>query len=256
MIEQIMKIENIDTQGLTIHFLRIQNDIVVDTERDVAYITDSGLRVDEKMPLKPALIVYDLATDSARRVLGMHWSVQPNISTQIIINDEKVLNTGPMMTGADGIALSADFQTLYWTPLTSHFIMSIPTVYLRNSSLSDSFLQTQIKVAAADKRSASDGMACSNEVPDGVIYVTSLDDSSVRRLKLGPNGSIVNDMTLAVDTREMMWPDTLAFDHQGNLLFVSNGLHRFLMNEHDYSQINYRIWSVRINAGSYNDPPS
>lgn len=227
---------------------------MVDTKHDLAYITDSGLRVDNKLPLKPALIVYDLASNTARRVLNMHQTVQPNVTTRIVINGEACMKDGPMMTGADGVALSADFTTLYWTPLTSHVIYSLPTELLRNSSLSDSFISGQIRTAVRDKVTAADGMACSNEADNGIIYVTSLDDSSVRRLVIGSHGLVLDDEKVAQSSTAMMWPDTLAFDHKGNLLFVSNQLHRFLMNELNFAEPNFRIWSVPIGAGSYNDP--
>jgi hypothetical protein len=38
-----------------------------------------------------------------------------------------------MRSGADGIALSCDFSTLYFCPLSSQTLFGIPTLYLRNA---------------------------------------------------------------------------------------------------------------------------
>jgi sugar lactone lactonase YvrE len=94
------------------------NDVVVNTGDNRAYISDSGIPVVESDKPKPALIMYDLDDDSAKRHLEDVPSTQVDSSVWLNVNGKKCFNDKPMQTGMDGIALSCDNQRLYWTPLT------------------------------------------------------------------------------------------------------------------------------------------
>lgn len=56
-----------------------------------------------------------------------------NDSLWITVDNQRCLRASPMKTGADGIALSCDYSTLYWCPLTSETLYAISTVYLRKA---------------------------------------------------------------------------------------------------------------------------
>ena len=106
------------------------------------YITDSGISIHHGDPVQGGLIVYDIGKDTARRVLNAVScggnteaarsfrsltppqvpSTQADTDYRIVINGDAVLpdnKGGPMMTGADGIALTPDCYYLYYCPLTS-----------------------------------------------------------------------------------------------------------------------------------------
>jgi len=219
------------------------NDIVVDLVNHFAYITDSGLG---SVPLHGGLLVYDLQNNRVRRVLNQVNSTQPDPNLWITINGDKVLQTGAMETGADGIALTQSCQTLYWCPLTGTSFYSIPTELLRNFSISDEDLEAQI--SQMDKGDASDGLACSNE-GDKVLYMTSLQSNAIVRILVNQSTEII-----AQDSVGMVWPDTLGFDHNGSLVYVTNRLYHFVQDQLDFNDFNFRIWKLFIGANSYMDP--
>lgn len=127
-----------------------KNDIVLDFVYNFAYITDSGLPVAPSTSgmFRPhwtvvgGLIVMDMLTREAWRVLNEDVPAQPEESlrfsyalSESSVGGYPVLVTSPMMTGADGIALSCDCETLYFCPLTSRILYSLPTEMLRQPGL-------------------------------------------------------------------------------------------------------------------------
>ena len=92
------------------------NDIVIDINRNLAYISDSGIPIDDKKENKPGLIILNLTvTDkiNATRVLDSNETVMPDETFWLHINKTKVKENSPMKTGIDGIALSCDSNTLF-----------------------------------------------------------------------------------------------------------------------------------------------
>jgi len=82
------------------------NDIRVDTKRETAYITESGLG---------AINVVDLSTGTSRIVLENHYSVKAE-HIQLEINEQKI----EFPVHSDGVALSNDHLYLYYKALTGN----------------------------------------------------------------------------------------------------------------------------------------
>jgi hypothetical protein len=93
------------------------NDVVVDNDSGFGYITDSGIFCD---PLHGGLIIYDSKKNVARRIFDQSSLTNDEPGFKFKIHDRSVLEKTPMRIGADGIALSGDKKTLYWTNLTGH----------------------------------------------------------------------------------------------------------------------------------------
>jgi len=221
------------------------NDIVVDEKRGYAYITDSGQEAGA--PYRGALLVYSAATNTVRRVLDSHYSQQPNASVWIHINGQPVDLDTPMMTGSDGIALTPDGEWLFFCPLTSREIYRLPTALLRQFDTPESTLASSV-VHVFSRRTASDGLAIAS---DGKLYLTGLE---IDGLEMAPSPLDSTELTTFVtDRRTMIWPDTIGFDHNGWLLFVSNRLQQFTQGFMVWNDVNFRILRVFINAGSYLD---
>ncbi len=92
------------------------NDVAVDVRRRVAYISDSGLR---SAPHNQAgLVVVDFATGQARRVLHQHPSLMPEAGVTVVSHGQEVWPGNPLALGINGITLSPDGSTLYWTVTT------------------------------------------------------------------------------------------------------------------------------------------
>ena len=104
------------------------NDIVVDEARRVAYIADSGLR--SAPDNQAGLIVADANRGTVRRVLNQHPALMPVAGLQVVSHGETVWPGNPIMLGINGIALSPDQETLYWTVTTGTTARTIATAAL------------------------------------------------------------------------------------------------------------------------------
>ena len=221
------------------------NDIVVDNDTGFAYITDSGIFCD---PLHGGLIVYDSAANTARRVLDRTVFTNDQAGFVFRIDNRPVLQDGPMRTGADGIALSGDGATLYWTNLTGNRLYALDTALLRDFSTPEAALRTAVREVAV-LPSNTDGMTADN---DGNLYITAL----------MLNGLLYRDAATGAISHlivhpEMVWPDTLAWGPDGALYVVSNHLHLWVdgvMNFDDPPVPNFRIWRLPIGRESYVQP--
>ncbi|WP_177331056.1 L-dopachrome tautomerase-related protein [Pseudomonas sp. PI1] len=179
-----------------------------------AYITDSASRG------PAALIVVDLASGEAWRRLSGHASVQPDPDFVPQLEGQALMVRLPGKTpsrfavGADGVALSQDGATLYYSPLSSRHLFSVPTRLLRDRSLTED----EIAAAVQDlgEKGASDGIEADSF---GRIYATDYEQGAIRRRDAAGHWT-----TLARDPR-IQWPDTLAL-HGGWLYFTANQLHR------------------------------
>lgn len=218
------------------------NDVVVDNDRDFAYITDSGIFCDH---LHGGLIVYDRKHNRARRVLDQTVFTTDEAGFQFRIDNQNVLSKTPMRTGADGIALSGDKKTLYWTNLSGHTLYSLDTALLRDFSTSESALRTSVK-RVATLPSNTDGMIADRA---GNLYMTALEMNGImyRDAKTGK-------ISAYVIHPEMVWPDTMSWGPDGNLYVVAGHLNLWVDNAMDFDHPavpNFRIWKVQAHGRSY-----
>lgn len=209
--------------------------MAVDNDGGVAYITDSGIFCD---PLHGGLIVYDKTANKARRILDQSRFTNDEPGFFFNIDDRTVLKGGKMRTGADGIALSGDKGTLYWTNLTGNHLFALDTDLLRDFSTSETAIEAAVKVDAV-LPSNTDGMTADRA---GNLYLTaqSLDGLMKRDGKTGMIERFVHHP-------EMNWPDTLAWGPDGSLYVVSNHLNVWVdgdMNFKDPAIPNFRIWKI------------
>jgi sugar lactone lactonase YvrE len=186
------------------------NDLRVDLRQGqdgVAYITDSGAKS------KGGLIMVDLGTGRSWRKLTGHKSVlaEPKF---VPVVDGQPMYIRPrngvaqfVNLSSDGIAISPDGATLYYTPLASRRLYSVPTAALRDEGLSDAQVSKQVQDLG--EKGVSDGMG---EDTAGNLYTTNYEQHAV--LQRLPSGEL---KTLVQDPR-LIWPDTLAI--QGGYMYI------------------------------------
>ena len=181
------------------------NDVRIDTKRNVAYLTDSGVG---------AIIVTDLRRGTSRRLLSGHVSVLAEDVDLVI--DGKTWPPGGqrLVVHSDGVALTPDGKMLYFRALTSRTLYRIETRYLRDKTLDPKSLEARVvKVGATG---FADGLECG---PDGTLYLTSLEDDAVKRLNADGTLSVV-----AKDDR-LQWPDSISFGPEGFLYVTTSRIH-------------------------------
>jgi sugar lactone lactonase YvrE len=185
------------------------NDVRVDAVRQVAYISDSGIG---------AILVVDLNSGKVRRVLNQ---VPETLGNGLMIHiggrNLRLANGYAFTVNCDGIALGPDNNTLYFEAPTNGNIYSVATADLRNESLSASALQKRVSFVA--NVGPTDGFATD---PDGLIYVTSVEDHSVKRVD--PSATPVT--TVVLDDSRLVWPDSMAWSQDGWLYVTASQIPR------------------------------
>ncbi len=209
------------------------NDLVVDNANGFVYVADSGIFSD---PLEGGLIVLNTKTRQLRRVLHQHHSTQDVAGYWFKIAGKPVWKDRPMRTGADGIALSADRKTLYWSALTGRNLYSIDTALLQDFRAPLGEIEEAVR-DLGDKGTNSDGMAADNQ---GNVYYTMLEGQGI-----GVYDPEKGTFTALVTDERMIWVDGLTFDNRGHIVFNSNRLHELFEGDLDWDdEHNLIVWKA------------
>lgn len=176
------------------------NDVRIDTKHEVAYLTDSQAG---------GLVVLDLKSGSARKVLRQHPSTRAETDRLVVMG-----RPFPRAVQSDGIALSPDRKTLYWTALTGHSLFRIPTEALRDARLDDAALAGRLE--RVHTIVATDGIEFDHQ---GQLWLGGLEDSSLARYV--PGGKY--ERVLQDD--RLKWPDTFAAGPDGKMYVTTAQIH-------------------------------
>ncbi|GAB3828561.1 L-dopachrome tautomerase-related protein [Hymenobacter jeollabukensis] len=175
------------------------NDIRVDNQHGFAYLTSSS---------KGGIVVLNLATGAARRVLQSHYSTQSDTTYHFKMNGKELANAqGPVKINSDGIALTPDKAWLYYKPLTDNKLYRVSTAVLRDFKASEQ--QVEQRVEDLGNFVTTDGMefdAASN------LYLGDLEKSSI--VRIGPDKKVT---TLVTDPTTLSWPDSYSVSPDGYL---------------------------------------
>lgn len=167
------------------------NDVRIDVQRNVAYLTESKAG---------GLVVLDLNSGKARRVLSNHYSVKSDTTFRFVIDGQELMKEGkPVKINSDGIALTPDGAWLYYKPLTDNKLYRISTEDLHNASLSDTALASRVQDLG--RFTTTDGMIFDK---DGNLYLGDLQNYSIVRIDKN------HKMTTLVKDQRLLWPDSYA----------------------------------------------
>jgi sugar lactone lactonase YvrE len=176
------------------------NDVRIDTEKQIAYLTDSG---------NGALIVLNLATGGSRRLLEGHSSVQSEVDH--LICDGVIWKNS---VDADGIALTNNGAYLYYIALTSHTLYRLRTDALNDAALSSGELAR--KVEKVSKVPATDGMMFDQ---NGNLWMGELENNAVNMID--PAGNLIR----VIQDPAIRWADSFAIDKTGTIYFTTSQIH-------------------------------
>lgn len=179
----------------------------------IAYITDSSTSG------RNGIIVVDLGTGEQWRHLDNTPFVRPEVGFLPVVWGEPIYsNTGTMpisfqSSGSDSIQISADGATLYFRPLASYSLYSIPTANLRqNGNYSE--LLCQGSVSQHGQTGFTDGMEADS---NGLLYFGNNAASAIQTFD--PTTGLLSVLTR--DPR-LSWMDTLSVANDGYLYFTQN----------------------------------
>ena len=184
------------------------NDVRVDTQNQYAFLTDSNMG---------AIVVVDLRTGAARRVLDNDPSVKPEpnlalkVQGNVLMDPEK---QQPLAIASDGIAIDPVGGWLYYKALTGHTLYRVPLEALETEQISESEIANRIE--RVGQVPASDGL----EFHDGKIYVTAIEDDAVVAYDV-----VTRKSDVVLRDPRLRWPDSVAFAPDGSLLVTTSQIH-------------------------------
>ncbi len=184
------------------------NDVRIDTDKRLAYLSDPGLA---------AIVVLNLKTGKSRVLLA---GSKVTLATPGVIlcyeGKEMKNNHGqPFVSNINGIALTHDNRYFYFKPINSYHLYRIATQYLADTTLSDKALLKQVEFMG--NTTITHGLIADKK---GNIYLTSSTDYSIKYLS--PDGTL---HTLVQDKR-LLWPDSMGIGSDGYLYFSCAQINR------------------------------
>ncbi len=190
------------------------NDLAIDLKRNAIYIADPAGGANA------ALIVVDLKTNHARRVLQSHDSVVPEAVDLIIdgrpvqIKNEDGSIHRPRL-GVNPITIDSEAEWVYFGPMSGMSLYRVRAGDLANDRLSASLLADRVERYSG--KPICDGIAIDQ---DNNIYLGDLAANAI--------GVITPDRkyTRLAQSKELSWVDAFSFGPQGELYAVVNRLHQ------------------------------
>jgi sugar lactone lactonase YvrE len=186
------------------------NDVRLDTKTGHAFITESGTG---------AIIVVDLKSGQARRLLANNPSTKLEPEAEIVVDGMKIIDpeTGNAPAfQADGIAFDKEGGWLYYHPLTGKTMYRIKTKYLLDESLTPVQLGTKVENLGTTPK--PDGML---EGSAGIVYLTAIEENAIARFDPRSRNTMV-----VVQDKRLQWPDTMAWGPDGKLYVTTSQIHR------------------------------
>ncbi|MDU0369199.1 SMP-30/gluconolactonase/LRE family protein [Hymenobacter endophyticus] len=206
------------------------NDVRVDTEHQVAYLSD---------PKLAALVVLDLRSGRSRVVLQGHKSVMaaPGFVLRIDGKEVKDKNGKAFSSNVNGIALTHDFRYLYYRAINQTRLYRIATEALRNPASSPPQLAAQVEDLG--EVGISHGMLADAA---GNVYLTDSPGHAVRRLT--PAGRLE---TVVQDAR-LLWPDSFGLGADGYLYLTAAQIERIPKwnNGQDRVEYPFRLYRMKL----------
>ncbi|MEM9305293.1 MAG: L-dopachrome tautomerase-related protein, partial [Pseudomonadota bacterium] len=144
------------------------NDLAIDLDNQAIYVSDTA------SPETAALIVVDLDTGRARRVLeGSPFTVPEDV--EMIIDGKSVtLGGAPARIGVNPITVDAENEWVYFAPMSCISMYRVRTRDLLDESLDESSLRERVE-RYGDKP-LSDGSTVDSA---GNVYITAIDANAI-----------------------------------------------------------------------------
>lgn len=214
------------------------NDLTIDEQNGYIFISDSGNRGGSPTP--SGIIVINLKTREVKRHLTSHISVRDDIKNNpLVVNGEAVFPGNPLAIGINGISLSPDNKTLYWSITSGDALYSIESKYLTDFSHNKNSVNNAVN-GPYKIGGGSDGIMT---IPNGNVLITDITNN--RLLSFNPNNK---QFSTVLQGDEFIWPDSLASDFNGNILMTTNHLNRAFAGTMNFetSKPNFKIFKLPL----------
>lgn len=185
---------------------------------------------------RPALIIYDVVTASARRVLDAHESVMAE-HYRIRNHGNDMVFLGGLVAlrgGVNGIALGPEW--LYYGALSGSSLHRVRLSDLTDATMPGAQLAAHVEPVA--RKPLSDGMSID---VDGNVYGTDVEHGAV--FVIDASG----ELSTLLQSRRFRWPDALSFGPGGWLYIADSALADVILQTGDHIKANepYKIYRFR-----------
>ncbi|XP_018570738.1 protein yellow-like [Anoplophora glabripennis] len=179
----------------------------------------------------PGLVVYDGLKDQAWRIMHPAFFPDPDFSDYNVDGESFTL-----MDGVVGLAHSPTLSTLYFQPLATDRLFSIPTSALTKGPPVEF---EQMPVSLVGKKS-SQGLGLTISLTDDTLYFSPLTETAVATW----NPVTGQQRLLAYDSEKLQFPAELRWLNDGSVWLLSTRFQKFFKRTIISSEINLRI--IRI----------
>lgn len=195
-------------------------DLQVSADGGTVFIADASI-----WRKSPAIIVYDVATRTGRRVLESHDSVAAqNFLIRNPLREMKFLGgLVSLKVGVDGIAIEPKNEWLYYGAMNNSELFRVRIRDLMNPSLAARQLQNDVE-RVTDKP-LSDGLSTDLA---GNVYITDVEHGAVMRI--GQDRAL---QTLIRSPR-IRWADALSFGPDGWLYLADSAIPEQVLRSREY----------------------
>jgi sugar lactone lactonase YvrE len=200
---------------------------------ELAYLTDAGA---------PGIIVLDLNTGSAHRVLDNHPST---VDRRTMRADGNVLRNqegDEARVHADQLEVSPDGHYLYFQPASGP-LARIETQWLADPTVPADTVAERVEQWVETPTTGGTAIDAS-----GTIYLSDVENRQI--LAITEDGSV---RTLLADSR-LLWGDAMWVDSQGYLWIPAGQLHRTAGLSGGNQEVEYPVWIYKTRIGVA--PPS
>lgn len=215
------------------------NDFAISPDAKTIYVADSSI-----FRNRGAIIVYDVASKTARRVLDGDRSVQamPYLP-RVRGRDLEFFGAFAIRPNVDSIALDRHGLWLYYGAVTSDVLWRIRAQDLDDPSLPPEALSARVETFA--RKTMSDGITIDWE---DSVYVTDPEHDAIHRIDRRGD-----QVTLLRDDR-LRWPDGIGFGRDGWIYVTCSALHEILLGGGEAVRRGapYQLW--RFRSGVLGEP--
>lgn len=223
-VERVYRFEDLPRERIR------PNDVRIDTQRDMAYISE---------PQTASIIVLNLKTGRSRFVLQGDKSVKADPDFKLHIDGKEVVDDKgkPFSSNVNGIALTHDFKYFYYRAINQTRLYRIATQYLADETLSDADLRTHVETVG--ETGVSHGMIADGK---GNVYTTDSPNKALRYVT--PGGRFE---TLVRDKR-LSWPDTYSIGSDGYLYLTCSQINRTKKYNKGEDKVEYpfRLYKIKL----------
>ena len=213
-------------------------DIVVEPSKKYAYITDSGILLNNQSI--PRIIVIDLEKEKVYKILNNNSLFQPDENVEITYSENKIYNYFTDITGLNSIQISCDGKIIYFSSLKSKKIFQVykkdilKAIEKYEQSNNEQDLNN-INIIVRDKGIISQSFYISSK---NNIYMTNGDKGSIQALYT-LDEDILNynfdDFWLYTAEKFLInWPSSIDIDN-GKLYLLDNHYYDRNSNKSNYT---------------------